>query len=206
MTVSTITPDGARVLKLLAAGKTTQQVADASSWPRERVKALAAAQKGWLLDVASDQVYDPNSDDGSVTLPPEVAGRAEQCDRLTFETALARAEASNDPRLLKLAGIARPALTEIVERLAAAREAAALADEIERLHNELAAKQARHKELTGRRTVPARPATPRPREDSRERRDAIRAWAAEHGYACPRAGRIPKTVENAYNDAHGGTQ
>ena len=42
-------------------------------------------------------------------------------------------------------------------------------------------------------------------KSKRKHRDvsAIRAWAAEHGVACPRLGRIPFAVEEAYNAANG---
>ena len=202
MSVDHFTPEATRVLKLLAARKTTQEVAAAVSWPRERVVALARAQKGWILSAETDTVSDPGSPDETVRLPEGI----DRTDRLTFETALARAEASNDPKLRKLAATARAALDELMERLINAHQAAALAREIEQLHQQLAAKQARHRELTGRRTVPARLATPRSREDSKERRTAIRAWAAEQGLQCPDRGKIPNAVTAAYDKAHGGAQ
>lgn len=204
MTVDRLTADAARVLRLLAAGKTTQEVADTISWPRERVVALARAQKGWILSAETDAVSDPGSPDGTVRLP---AGAAEPADRLTFETALARAEASNDPRLRRLAATARAALDELMERLINAHQAATLAREIEQLHEQLVAKQARHRQLVGRKTPGARlvPHT-MSREDSKERRTAIRAWAAEQGLQCPDRGKIPNAVTAAYDKAHGGTQ
>lgn len=195
-----MTPDAARVLKLLAAGMTTQEAADASSWPRERVTALARGQKGWLLHPDTDRVYEPGRN--TVTLPAGVAELADQ--HLPFEL-LARAEASNDPQLRRLAATVRDAMREIPERLANAREAAALAAEIRQLKKQLAAKEARYCELTGEQapTPPAAPASRRVKVKTK--RPGIRAWAASQGLDCPANGRIPKAVETAYDEAHGGT-
>ncbi|TYB50255.1 hypothetical protein FXF51_56875 [Nonomuraea sp. PA05] len=187
------------MLKLLAAGKTTREVADASSWPRDRVAALARAQKGWLLDTDTDRVYDP--DGGPVTLPADVAQLADT--HLPYEL-VARAEASADPHLRKLAATVRAALGEIGDRLVNAREAALVAERMERLQRELAELQARHRQLTGGRGAPgtsgARPA------DAKKRRTGIRKWAAAQGLDCPANGRIPKHIETAYDQAHEGVE
>lgn len=210
MTVDRLTPDAARVLQMLAAGKTTQEVADASSWLRERVVALARAQKGWILSAETDTVSDPGSPSGSVRLPADVTELAKRTDRVTFETALARAEASNDPKLRKLAATARAALDELMERLINAHQAATLAKQIEQLQQQLAAAQARHKQLVGRKTPGARTVAHSPTtvttDQTAARRADIRAWAARNGHDCPERGRIPNAVTAAYDEAHGGTQ
>lgn len=198
---ATITPDAARALRMLAAGRTVQEAADVTGRPRDKVVALARAQKGWILSAETDTVSDPGSPDGTVRLP-EVVERAE---RLTFEIALTRAEASNDPKLRKLAATARAALDDLMERLISSHQAAAVAREIEQLQEQLAAAQAKHRELTGRKTPGARPVAPSD-PSAKVKRAGIRLWAAENGHECPAQGRIPKAVEAAYDEAHGGTQ
>lgn len=47
------------VLRHLVAGKTTQQTADLTGWPRNRVVAVINGTKGWLLDPNTDQIYQP---------------------------------------------------------------------------------------------------------------------------------------------------
>ncbi|MFB4276064.1 histone-like nucleoid-structuring protein Lsr2 [Nonomuraea sp. MTCD27] len=187
------------MLKLLAAGKTTREVADGTSWPRDRVVTLARAQKGWLLNTATDRVYDP--DGGPVTLSVDIAELADT--HLPFEL-VARAEASADPALRKLAATVRAALKDISDRLVNAREAALVAEQVARLQRELQALQARHRQLTGGRKAPdvsgVRPA------EAKKRRTGIRAWAASQGLDCPKSGRIPKHVEAAYDQAHEGDQ
>ncbi|MDF5758576.1 hypothetical protein [Spongiactinospora sp. TRM90649] len=195
--------DGAQVLRLLADGKTTQQVADLTSWPRDRVIGLARAQKGWLLSPDTDTVYDPGAKNGKVRVPDTLAA-AVPSDAAAL---IARAEASEDPRLRRLATQVRDALGEIRDRLTRAREAAALAQEIATLEEQLAAKKARQRQLSSsRRKGPARtPAAPRTvRPTARSKRPGIRAWAAAQGMDCPPQGRVPRSVETAWDEAHGG--
>ncbi|MBF8187361.1 Lsr2 family protein [Nonomuraea sp. K274] len=199
MTVDRLTPDAVKVLRMLAARKTTQEAAASVSWPRDRVVGLARAQKGWFLSAETDTVSDPGSPDGTVRLPDGV----ERAGQLTFEIALTKAEASNDPKLRRLAATARKTHDELMERLINQHQAAAVARDIEQLQQELQAKQARHRELTGRRQPGPRVAEPSA-PAAKVKRAGIRAWAASQGLDCPAAGRIPKTVEAAYDEAHGG--
>lgn len=204
MTVDRLTPDAGRVLRMLAAGRTTQEAAKVCSWPRERVVTLARAQKGWILSAETDTVSDPGSPDSTIRLPEGV----QRAEMLTFEVALTKAEQSNDPKLQRLASTARRALDELMERLINEHQAAAVASEIEQLQQQLALKQARHRELTGRKMPGARAVKTAPADATQTaaRRADIRAWAARNGHPCPPVGRIPKTVEAAYDEAHGVTQ
>lgn len=40
-------------------------------------------------------------------------------------------------------------------------------------------------------------------ETTAEERDRIRAWGKENGYEFAERGRIPKTLQKAYDEAHG---
>jgi hypothetical protein len=207
--------DTTRVRQLLATGKTVQQVADLTTWPRQRVVAVINGTKGWLHDSDKDVAYQPDRPGMAPQLPdgtpptvpdpgPEPAPNAEtkparladapvgqllagavDIDDKTVQTQL-RKTTEHIARL-------RQVVTGVEERTAAAREVA----ELER---RLAEARARLKTAGGRRITagPASGTGPTAKE--------IRAWAKDNGIACNAKGHIPAHVREQYDAAHGGGQ
>lgn len=175
-----------RIKQLLASGRTAQQVADLTGWPRNRVVALVTNTKGWLLDPQSDTVYQP--------------GGTEAPDLLTVDGLLAHAAGLDDKNVQRELTKANEAITRlrasistVTERLAEQRrleeERTKAVAEVSALERKLAEAKARVKAIAaGKRPAPAgRPAPA-----------LVRAWAAEHGVTCSPFGKVPQPVVDQY--------
>lgn len=140
---------------------------------------------------------------------PTGARPADDVDSLPAERLIALGNKSTRARCRQLADRATRALVALRTELAAEeqrkREAAERAaqeakvrDEIARLERELAAQRAL---LTGK---PAERVLLTAKEAAGVDAKTIRAWAAEHDVDCPKTGRVPRRVVDAYLAAHGG--
>lgn len=105
---------------------------------------------------------------------------------------LAWADGHDDAEVQVEAARARALLTGLRARHAADEELTAITTEAEQLEERLAQLHARQAELAPKKGSAKRPAYP-----ARE----VRAWAKEHGVACPAVGRVPAAVVDAWRKA-----
>jgi hypothetical protein len=208
-----------RVKQLLAQGKTAQQAADLTGWPRARVVALINAVHGWLLDHKTDTVYQPDNPgrlprlpEGTAPITHEVPAKA-AVTKGSIDALLTEAAGLDDKtvqrhlaKTTEAIGALREAVRTVAARTAAehARQQriAEARAEVETLERELAEAKARARQLGVKKTAPA---TARPPAGGPSPKD-IRAWAASAGVDCSPNGRIPAGVRAAYDQAHGGDQ
>jgi hypothetical protein len=204
------TTDLARVRQLLAAGKTVQQVADLTTWPRPRVVAVITATKGWLHDSDKDVAYEPDRPgmpprlpDGAPTDPapePKADSKPARLSDAPVAQLLAGAVDIDDKAVQAQLRKTTEQIARLRQLVTAAEERTAAAREIAVLERRLAEAKARLKTAGGRRTstAPARAGEPTAKE--------IRAWAKENGIACNAKGHIPASVREQYDAAHGTRQ
>ncbi len=102
-----------------------------------------------------------------------------------------RAVSSEVPRLVKLADKVQDLVDQLEVDVAEHERSAELRAEAARL-------EARLTEIRGQLTG-KRPSSPTPQGHDNK---AIRAWAATRGLDCPARGRIPRTVLEAFEEAH----
>ncbi|MEU6376768.1 histone-like nucleoid-structuring protein Lsr2 [Streptomyces sp. NPDC046909] len=113
-----------------------------------------------------------------------------------------------DPDVQDQAARARAALASLRTRYAANQELTEIASEIEQLEKQLAELRAREAVLTPARKKPAtRSKTKQKARPSARGHDtaSVRVWAAANGVDCPRFGRIPGPVLDAWQKATGQT-
>lgn len=211
-----------RVKQLLAAGKTTQQTADLTGWPRARVVALVQAVHGWLIDPKTDTVYQPGNAGMTPRLPDGIQPAAIDLDitpkgsattgKGTVDELLARAAQLDDKAVQRqltktteaLAAL-REAVRTVSARVAAEQARQAEIDEaraaVEAAEKLLAEAKARAKEL-GLKKKPTATAAPTSAPGEPSCKD-IRAWARDAGVPCSPVGRIPADVRAEYDRAHG---
>lgn len=120
---------------------------------------------------------------------PVVADQPED----TIADLIRRAVTSDVPRLVKLADKIQDLVDQLEADVAEHERGAELRAEAARLEARLA-------EIRGE-IGSKRPTAPvdRPGRDTK----AIRAWAARCGLVCPARGRVPRTVIEAFEEAHG---
>lgn len=104
---------------------------------------------------------------------------------------LAQSEAHDQPRVRAMAERVRALLARLVDVIDEEQRLAAARKHVAELEAELAKARAQ---------LPAAPAKPRTRADL----TAIRQWAADNDIDCPRLGRIPGRVLDAYKKANPG--
>ena len=85
------------------------------------------------------------------------------------------------------------------ERRKAAEEKARLQAEVRKLEEQLASTRAKLRGKTASPTTSAAKATGQPTEASQ-----VRAWAGEQGLECPKTGRIPRAVYDAWQETQDG--
>ncbi|MEU7381525.1 histone-like nucleoid-structuring protein Lsr2 [Streptomyces sp. NPDC042207] len=117
-------------------------------------------------------------------------------EQLPVGKLLAWGDQHTDPNVQDQAARARIALHGLRQRYAADRELTAITTEREQLEQRLAELQAREEQLAPakakkKRSSPARDYDP----------GTVRTWAAENGIDCPRVGRVPKAVVDAWRTA-----
>lgn len=215
--------DAQRILQLLASGRTTQQVADLTSWPRARVVALINGHKGWLLDHERDTVYQPGNK-GMVPQLPEGVEPARVDIDIEAKPA-PRRTGSVDELLASAAGLddktvqrelrkvtealvkLRTAVSTIQQRAeqdaARQEEIRVLTATIEVLEGQLAKNKARARELGIKRPATAAKA-PAPARAADVGPKVVRAWAAERGIECSPYGKVPQPIVDQYQAAHAG--
>ncbi len=231
MTTTTINPavvasySADDIKRQLVAGRTVQQVADRTGWPRQRVTAIINGVHGWMLDPSKDTVYQPDNRHMAPTLPDDVdpapprpappAGnrtaieaaapvpepdlRPRQPTRLldAIATILGLLDSNDDPAVAKDVTRARDALAKLRSTLTTSEERRQAEADIETAKAALAAAQEKLRLLkSGKAPAAVTPASPE--VTPRE----IRAWAAEHGIECAPNGKIPASVRQQYDTAH----
>jgi hypothetical protein len=209
-----------RVKQLLAAGKTTQETADLTGWPRARVVALVKAVSGWLINPKTDTVYQPGNTGMTPSLPDgiepapvdlDITRRTEPARKGTADELLARAAQLDDKTVQRQLTKTIEALTALREavrtvnaRVAAEQARQAEIDEaraaVEAAEKLLAEAKARAKEL-GLKRKPASTPTQALNAGEPSTKD-IRAWAVSAGVPCPQFGRVPGAVRAEYDKAH----
>jgi hypothetical protein len=224
--MSTIRPETARVLALLAVGRTIAETAGVVRMPAATVRGLAAGQRGWLID-ENGHVYDPGQPGGKVRLPdgfdPALLGWAteqtgpEQPKRQPrtpvpggVDELLAQAAELDDKTVQALLRKATEHLARLrarVDEIVAQREAekqraadlAAAEREIQELQAKLAQVRERAKELGAKpRKTPGKASTA-----GRGDFAAIRQWAKANGLEVSERGRVAASVIDAYNARNG---
>lgn len=220
-----IRPETARVLALLAVGRTIAETAGVVRMPAATVRGLAAGQRGWLID-ENGHVYDPEQPGGKVRLPdgfdlalldwatqqtgPEQPKRQPRPPAPgSVDELLADAAGLDDKAVRTVLDRVRPLLDQLRDRVgevrarleAEAQRAADLAaaeQEIQELQAKLTEARARAKDLSGKRVKTGRPAAAASGGESA----AIRGWAARNGIDVSPRGRIPAAVVDQYNAAN----
>lgn len=192
MTTMTAT-DADRVRQLLATGKTVQQVSDLTSLPRGAVLGVIKNTKGWLHDMTRDVATRPADDtDKPRPADPTPLGKAPVAELLT------RAVDIDDKTVQRELRKTSEQIARLRQAVTAAEERAAAAREVAVLERRLAEAKARLKTATGRRTTPADSGPAAHASDSE-----VRAWAKDNGIDCNPQGRVPRSVREQYNAAHG---
>ncbi|MEU8968106.1 histone-like nucleoid-structuring protein Lsr2 [Streptomyces monashensis] len=101
-----------------------------------------------------------------------------------------------DPAVQDQAARARATLAGLRQRYDTDRELTALTSEEQQLEQRLAELRARKTELAPAKTKKPKKTVDYPAAD-------VRAWAAENGIECPRLGRVPKAIVDAWKQATG---
>lgn len=174
MTTTAPHPDVSKALALLSTGHTINETADTINWPASSVRSLANGQKGWLIDEGG-RVYNPGRPGHQVQLPDGVnPADVEWARQLkagittppplparpvgSIDELILRAEQVDDRRVQSALRAVRATLAALSERLTVVEERTAeeaakeharaqALDEVARLGRELAAAQARAREL-----------------------------------------------------------
>jgi len=216
--------------QLVLAGRTVQQVADATGWPRQRITAIINGVKGWMLDPNTDTVYQPDSKGMAAQLPegvdpappkpvltPRPAG-----NRVAIEAASPLPDLDmglKQPAALlaliartlgMLSGFDDPAFVKPVSRASNAlvqlEEALTIGERRRQAEADIeaakAALVAAQERLRDLKAgkTPAAPARI-PSTDEPTPKE-IRAWAAANGIECAPNGKIPASVRQQYDTAH----
>lgn len=206
-------PEAARILQLLHAGQTVQEVERLTATPGAAIRTLVGKQHGWLID-ASGRALNPGARDSKVKLPDGVdpLAPAELAAILRptpparpqrpaaaggVDVLIAEAEQLPDTRVQGALRAVRTAVGVLRELVQGAAERSLAEAEVARLRQQLADAEVRLKELGGN---PRRAAVSATGPTDRE----IRAWFAEQGLECPQNGRLPKPYREQYAAAHGG--
>lgn len=192
-TPATAPKAAAEILRLLVAGKTAQQAADLTGWPRHRVVVLVQSTPGWMLDPNKDTVYQPDNPGMVPRLPdgiPPAAPRLPDPAR-TIDTLLTEAQGLDDKAVQRELGRIREGITRLRAAVATVTERRQVEQKIAALEQQLAESRARAKELGIRTTTTKRTG----RGSTKE----IRDWAAEHGIECSPRGKIPAGVQEQYD-------
>jgi hypothetical protein len=214
-TTTEITPmdetnaDVEEITEALLDGRTVKDVAQAYDWPRQRVTALISRTDGWSLDPRADMVVIGSHHDEPATTAVDLADH-DQADELPdeepgagavdlsgLEELLRRAEASDTAATRAAGEKARAAVEDLQQRVNTEAAEKQIRDEIAALEEQLAARQARLKEIRPKATA-RRPAGdgPTPKE--------VRAWAAKQGINCSAHGRVPDAIVEQYLAAKAG--
>lgn len=217
-TTAPVLRPAAEILRLLVAGKTAQQAADLSGWPKHRVVVLIQSTDGWRYDPNKDTAYQAGTKGKAPLLPdgipatapripempkpappatPAVAPAEPAPVRNTIDALLAAAAEIEDKAVQRELGKVLEQLGRLRQTVATVTERRQAEQAIETLERQLAEAKARAKELGVRRTT----ASPAPPAGGPSTMD-IRKWAAEHDIDCPARGKIPAAVREAY-DARG---
>jgi hypothetical protein len=222
------TADKLTIVKLLAAGRDKGFVAAAVGHDVDTVVRAAAghgypdrAKLAWAADILQQQIDDdaraavPSSTvrpivprpAGSADVPARTARPAVTSEQgADIRSWIARGLKSETARVRRLAQKAADAVDaldsaltedEATRRAAAAQaaEKARARQEVERLERELAAAKAL---LRGDRPAAGGAVTPPAAAVAGVESKAVRAWAAQAGVECPKAGRVPRAVVEAY--------
>jgi hypothetical protein len=212
-----IRPETARVLALLAVGRTIAETAGVVRMPAATVRGLAAGQRGWLID-ENGHVYDPGQPGGKVLLPDGFdlalldwatgqTGQEQPKRQLRtpapdgVDELLAQAGELDDKTVQTLLRKAiehlaklRARVTEIAEQREAEKQRAA----------DLAAAEQEIQELQAK-DLGAKPRKTSGKASTAGRGDfaAIRQWAKANGLEVSERGRVAASVIDAYNARNG---
>jgi hypothetical protein len=220
------------IKRQLVTGRTVQQVADRTGWPRQRVTAIINGVRGWMLDPSSDKVYELSEENNKI--PPALPGNVAPARRpevtTTPEPVRTQAMPSLPPvpdlgielkqpaallalvarTLGMLSGFDDPAVAKQVGRASTAlvqlEEALTIGERRRQAEADIetakAALVAAQEKLRLLKTGKA-PAVKTPdRTVGEPTPKEIRAWAAEHRIECAPNGKIPGPVRQQYDAAH----
>jgi hypothetical protein len=224
--MSTVTTtDKLTIVKLLAAGRDAEFVATAVSTDVYTVVRTASgygypdqSKLAWAADVLQKQIDEaarPAVAPAAPVRPPAQRPTAPTPRPLTavpgpapdeVRAVIARGLKSERPRIRRFAEKARDAVDALTGALRAdeeqrrqdaarAAEQAKARSEVERLERELAAAKAL---LRGDRSAAGGATTPPATDVHGVQSKVVRAWAAENGVTCPKAGRVPRAVVEQY--------
>jgi hypothetical protein len=215
------------IKRQLVAGRTVQQVADRTGWPRQRVTAIINGVKGWMLDPGKDTVYQPDNPgmlaqlpDGVDPGPARLAGNhaateaASPVPDLSIELkqpaallaligrTLGMLSGFEDATVAKEIGRANTALVQLEDALTIGERRRQAEADLAAAEQVVADAKARLKLLKSGR-IPAASTSPvRIASPAEPTPKEIRAWAAEHGIECAPNGKIPGPIRQQYDTAH----
>ena len=155
-------------------------------------KAHVIATLRTLLPAPDERTEQPMNDPQPDPGPPPTTAEVVDPAKLPVGKLLAWGDKHADPAVQDQAARARATLAGLRTRYAADQELDAITSEAEELEQRLAQLRARKQEL-----APAKPG----RRKHSYKAAVVRAWAAANGIDCPKVGRVPKAVVDAWRAA-----